>query len=134
MRTSRTLSQFPFIAEQVGEEVIAPLGRRGGPGDFQAAADGITGSARSKFALPAEALFLDGGRFRLRAYQFGIAGAVSFTEGVTAGNKRNSLLVVHGHASESLSDVSRRGNRIRLPIRPFRIHINQTHLHSSQRV
>src|SRR6202011_2632901 len=65
MRTRPTLRQFPFVAEQVREEVVAPLRRRRGPNDFQAAADRVPAFARSKFALPAEALLLDAGRFRL---------------------------------------------------------------------
>ena len=34
MRTSRALRQLPFVAEQVLEEVVAPLRRRHAPGDF----------------------------------------------------------------------------------------------------
>ncbi len=67
MRTGRALGQFPFVAEQVLEEVVAPLRWRRGPDDFQAAADRVTPFARAKFALPAEALLLDAGGFRLWA-------------------------------------------------------------------
>src|SRR5437870_10876104 len=70
MRTGRTLRQLPFVAEQVREEVVAPLRRRRGPNDFQAAADRVTAFARAKFALPSEALLLDAGGFRLWAHQF----------------------------------------------------------------
>src|SRR5437868_3384102 len=134
MRTGRTLRQFPFVAEQVLEEVVTPLGRRRGPSDFQAAADRVPAFARPKLALPAEALLLDAGGFRLGPYIGRIASPVGFTETVTAGNERNGFFVVHRHAGESLSDIPRSGNRIRLSIRPFRIHIDQTHLHSSQRI
>ena len=65
MRTGRALGQFPFVAEQVREEVVAPLRRRRGPGDFQAAADRVTAFAGAKAVRPAEALLLDAGRFRL---------------------------------------------------------------------
>src|SRR4051794_28568736 len=41
MRTSRALGQLPFVAEQVPEEVIAPLRWRRSPGDFEAAADRV---------------------------------------------------------------------------------------------
>src|SRR6476469_8445853 len=65
MRTGRALGQFPFEAEQVLEEVVAPLRRRLGPGEFDAAGDGVTGPARAIFSGPAEALLLDVAAFRL---------------------------------------------------------------------
>src|SRR5579862_2157014 len=67
--TSRALGQFPFEAEQVLEVVVAPLRWRCRPGDFDAAGDRVTRLARAVFALPAEALILDAGGFRLRAHQ-----------------------------------------------------------------
>src|SRR5512143_3324430 len=78
MRTGRTLSQFPFVAEQGLEKVVAPLRRRGGPGDFKSAGDRVTTFARAKAAFPAETLFLNAGRFGLRPYIFRIAGTVGF--------------------------------------------------------
>src|SRR4029077_11249671 len=116
MRTGGTLRQFPFVAEQVREEIIAPLRRRRGPNDFQAAADGVPAFARSKFAFPAEALLLDAGGFRFRAHQFRIASPVGFAKSVTAGYERNGLLVIHRHARESLSDIACRCDGIRLSI------------------
>ena len=65
MRTGRALRQFPFVAEQVLEEVVAPLRGRGGPGDFQAAGDRVGAFARAEAVLPAEALLLEAGRFGL---------------------------------------------------------------------
>ena len=64
--TGRTLRQFPLVAEEVPEEVIAPLRRRGGPGDFQATGDRVSAFAFAKAALPTQALFLYSGRFWLR--------------------------------------------------------------------
>src|SRR5258708_36030886 len=131
MRAGWTLRQFPFIFEQVLEEVIAPLGRRRSPDYFQAAADRITAFARLELALPAESLLLDTGGFRLWAYQFRIASAMGFAEAVAASNERDGLFVIHRHTGESFSDVPCRGNRIRLAVRSFRIHIDQAHLHGS---
>src|SRR5208282_5332457 len=111
MRTCRALGQFPFVAEQVRKEVGAPLRWRSGPDDFQAAADRVITLTRAKAALPAEALLLDARGFRHWTHQCRIASAVGFAEGVTAGNERNGLLVIHRHAGESLSDIPRRGNR-----------------------
>src|SRR5580704_9991837 len=134
MRTGRAFCQFPFVAKQIGEEVVAPFRRRRGPNDFQTAADRVIAFARTKFALPAEALLLDARGLRLWAHQFRIASTVSFAKAVTAGNERNGLLVIHRHAGESLPDIPRRCQRIRLSIRPFRIHVDQTHLHGRERI
>src|SRR6202166_4214384 len=87
MRASRTLRQFPFVAEQVREEVIAPLRRRRGPDDFQAAANGVSTKTFAKFILPAEALILNVGTFWFGAYILsGNGSAVGFAGGVVAGH------------------------------------------------
>src|SRR5208283_4629534 len=69
LRAGRALRQLPFVFKQVLEEVVAPLGRRLRPGDFGAAGDGVGSHAGAVLALPAEALILNGGAFRLRAEQ-----------------------------------------------------------------
>ena len=130
----RALRQLPFVLEQVVEEVVAPLRRRLRPGDFRAAGDGVAAEAGAVLALPAEALILDGGAFRLRAEQRRIAGAVGLAEGVAAGDQRDGLLVVHRHAEEGFADVLGRRDRIRLAVRPFRIDVDQAHLHGAERV
>src|SRR5271169_3332684 len=135
MRTGRALGQFPFVAEEVREEVVAPPGWRLGPDDFQAAADRVIAFAAAIGVLPAEPLLLDGGAFGLRADILArIGSAVGLAEGVSAGNERNGLLVVHGHARERLANIPRRTERIRLAVRPFRIHVDQTHLNGAQRI
>ena len=134
MRAGRALRQFPFVAEQVLEEVVAPLRRRGGPGDFQAAGDRVTAFARAKAALPAEALLLEAGRFRLRPHMGRRAGAVGLAEGVAAGDERHRLLVVHRHAGEGLADIPRRGDRIGVAVRAFRVDVDQPHLHGGERI
>src|SRR6202158_266229 len=101
MRTGRTLRQFPFVAEQVCEEVIAPLRRRRGPNDFQAAADGVSAKTFAEFILPAEALIFDVGTFWFGAYILsGNGSAVGFAEGVTASNECNCFFVIHRHTGE----------------------------------
>src|SRR5208283_2386665 len=134
IRTGRALGQFPFVAEQVPEEVVAPLRWCRGPSHFQAAADRITPYACAKFAPPAEALLLDAGGFRIWAHQRRITSTVGFAEGVTASNQRDRFFVVHCHAAERLPDVPCRSDWIRLSIGPFRIHVNQAHLNSAQRI
>src|SRR5882757_424078 len=133
VRTGRALGQLPFVVEQVVEEVIAPRRRRLAPGDFRAAGDRVLALARAELADPAETLLLDAGGFRLRTDQSGIAGAMGLAEGVTAGNQRDGLLVVHRHARERLADVPRRREGIGIAIRPFRIDVDQAHLHGAER-
>ena len=59
MRAGRALRQLPLVAEEVLEEVAAPLRRRGGPRDLEAARDRVDAHARVEAALPAEALRLE---------------------------------------------------------------------------
>src|SRR5579872_1663704 len=99
MRTGRALSQLPLVAKEILEEVVAPLRGRLCPGDFQAAADGVAALAFAKLALPAQALFFNVCRLWLGAHQFGIAGAVGFSESVSASDERVRLLIVHCHAA-----------------------------------
>ena len=72
--------------------------------------------------------------FRLRADQRRIAGAVGLAEGVAAGDQRDGLLVVHRHAEERLADVLGRRDRVRVAVRPFRIDVDQAHLHRAERL
>jgi hypothetical protein len=102
------------------------------PGDFRPAGDSVGANAGAVLALPAEALILEGAAFRLWTDKRGIAGTVGFAKGVTAGDQRDSLLVVHRHAEERLADIFGRGNRVRITIRAFRVDVDQAHLHGSQ--
>ncbi len=134
VRTGRALCQLPFVAEQVVKEAVAPLRWRTGPDNFQAAADRVTAFACAKTALPAKALLLYAGILWLSTHQCRIPGTVGFAEGVTAGDERNRLFIVHRHAKEGLTDIPRCSDRIRLAVGTFRIDVNQTHLHGSERI
>src|SRR6266481_6648308 len=135
MRTGWALGQFPVVAEEVGEEIVAPLGWRLGPNDFQAAADGVSTKTLTKFILPSEALVLDVGAFWFGADVVGgNRGTVSFAEGVTAGNQRDCFFVVHGHTVEGFANVSGCCYGIGLAIWPFRVHVNQAHLNRAERI
>ena len=46
LRASRTRGQLPLVLEEVLEEVVAPLGRRRGPGDLETARDGVGSRCR----------------------------------------------------------------------------------------
>src|SRR6266403_1093039 len=133
-RSRRTLRQLPFVFEQVLEEVVAPLRRSLRPDDLRAAGDRVRPEAPAMLALPPEALILNGAGFRLRTHEGRIARAVGFAEGVAAGNQRDGLLVVHCHTEEGLADVARRRDRIGLAVWPFRIDVNEAHLHRAERL
>jgi hypothetical protein len=67
MCTGGTLGEVPLVAEQVREELAAPLRGRLSPDDSQAARDGIARVSLAIFAPPAEPLILDAGTLWLRA-------------------------------------------------------------------
>src|SRR5258708_6521847 len=135
MRAGRALRQFPLMAEQRIEEPVVPLYRARGPCAFQAAGDRVGAFAAAEGVCPAQALLLNGGALRFGADIFSrIGSAVGFAERVPAGNERNGLLVIHRHASERLADIACRGDWIGLSIGPLRIHINQSHLNSGERI
>src|SRR4029077_14554442 len=98
VRAGRALRQFPLVAEQVPEEVVAPLRRRGGPGDFHAARDRVAALARAEAVLLAQALVFEVARFGLASHVPRVAGAMGLAEGMASSDQRDGLLVVHGHA------------------------------------
>ncbi len=124
MRTSRALGQFPFVTEQVPEEVVAPLGGRGGPGDFQTAGDRVRTHAGIETVFPAQALFFKSCRFRVGPAIRVWRGTVGLAEGMAPGDERHGLLVVHRHAGKGLADVACRSDRIRVAVRAFRVDVN----------
>ncbi len=128
------LGQFPFEAEQVLEEVVAPLCGRGGPGDFQSAGDGVGALAAAEAVLPAETLAFQAGGFGLVGHVGRGAGAVGLAEAVAAGDQCHRLFVVHGHAGEGVADVAGRSERVGLAVRAFGVDVDQAHLHGGQRV
>ena len=59
---------------------------------------------------------------------------MGLAEGVAAGDQRDGLLVVHRHAEERLADVLGRRDRIGIAVRPFRVDVDQAHLHGAERL
>ena len=59
---------------------------------------------------------------------------MSFAERVSAGDQGNCLLVVHRHASKRLPNIACRCDWVRLAVRSFRVHIDQPHLNSAERI
>src|SRR6202521_3221694 len=120
MRTGRALGQFPVVGEEVGKEVVAPLGWRLGPNNFQAAADGVSTKTFTKFILPSQALVLDVGTFWFRAHVVsGNGSAVGLAEGMAAGNQCDRFFVVHGHVVEGFTNVPGGCDGIRFAVWAF---------------
>ena len=117
VRARRALGQLPLVAEEVPEEVVAPLRGRRGPGDLEAAGDGVAALAGAVAARPAEALRLERRRLGLGADVGRRARAMGLAERVPAGDERHRLLVVHRHATERLADVPRGGQGIGVAVR-----------------
>jgi len=128
------LHQVPVVAEEHVEVAHVPLDRVRGPRAFDAAGDGVIALAAAVAAEPAEALRFDWRTFRLGPDMSCGTGAVGLAEGVASGNERDGLFVVHGHAREGLADIAGRSDRARHAVRPFRIHVDQTHLHCGKGV
>ena len=134
VRTGRALAQLPFVFEEVLKVIIAPLRRRLRPCDFKPAGDSVATLAAAKAALPTKALLFDRRCFGIGPNMLGITRTVRLAKGVTTSNERDSLLIIHRHAREGLTNVTRRGEWIRIAVGAFGIDINQAHLHRGKRV
>src|ERR1039458_5471295 len=133
--SGRALGQFPLIAKKIDEKVVAPFGWRWGPGNFKAAADGSVAIPAAKIVLPAQALFFNTGALRLATDILHRVGcAMSLSEGVTAGDKGNCLLVIHRHASECFADVARGRNGVRIAVWTLGVHVDEAHLNCAKRI
>ena len=128
------LGQHPLIAKQGVEVAVIPLNGIRCPGPFESARGGMHSLAAAESILPAESLLFDGRALGLRADELRIARTMRLTEGVAARDQRHRFFVVHGHALERLANVARRGERIRHAVRPFGIHVDESHLHGGQRI
>ena len=104
------------------------------PGAFDAAGGGVGALAAAVPVDPAEAHRLERCGFGLGPDELGIARAVGLAEGVPAGHQGHRLLVVHGHAREGLAHVTPAGHRVGPAVGAFGVHVDQAHLHGSQRV
>ena len=139
LRAGRALGELPFVAEQVVEEVVAPLGRCLRPNSlpearFPSGRRLCPCQTYSSSQGPALRGWRPSG---FRAHQFRVASAVSLTEGVTAGNQRHGFFVVHGHAAEGFANIClAAASGLGLPLGPSGIHCGRSgpHLHGGQRI
>ena len=130
--TGRALGQFPIILKERFQVPHIPSGWFGLPGAFGTAADCMPGFSAAKLAFPAEPHLLDGGSFGLWPDQRRIARTMALTKSMPACNQCNGFLIIHRHPGEGLTHINGRCHGIRYPVWPFRINIDQTHLHCRQ--
>ena len=134
MRASGAFRQHPIMVQQVLEVVIVPLGRVDGPGAFDPAGNGMHAHAGMEAAHPAKPHLLKRCGFRFRANMARGASAMALAEGMATCRQRDGFFVIHRHAGEGFANIAARGDWIRITVRAFRIDVNQTHLHGSERV
>src|SRR5262249_9118964 len=115
-------------------ETIVPLRWIVRPCALEAAGDGVAALAGTVGALPADALLLDRRALGVGTDLRRVAGAVSLAEGVTAGDQRHGLFVVHRHAPEGLADVATGCDRVRIAVWPLGVDVDQTHLDGAERL
>mmetsp|Transcript_16306 Transcript_16306/g.51029 ORF Transcript_16306/g.51029 Transcript_16306/m.51029 type:complete len:304 (+) Transcript_16306:1044-1955(+) len=132
--TGRTLGQLPLVLEQVVKVAVVPLGRVVRPRTLEAARNGILANAGAVLAQPAKALRLDWRSLWLGSDEVGVARAVRLAKGVPAGNESHRLLIVHGHATERLTNVTGGSKWVRLTVGSLGVDVDESHLHGSQRV
>ena len=133
VRPGRARRLLPLVTEEALEEAVVPLGRGAGPGDLEAAGDGVRTLAGAVGVLPAEPLALERAALGLGTDVVGGRGTVGLAEGVAAGDEGDRLLVVHRHPAERLADVTSRRQRVGLAVGALRVDVDQTHLDGAER-
>ena len=127
--------QYPLVAEQVFKVAVVPLDGVVGPCAFKAATNLVATLAAAEGIFPAQALLFNAGTFGLRADVLAwVGGTMAFAKGMATRGERHGFVVVHGHSGEGFSDVAGRAQRVWRAVWAFRVHIDQAHLHGSQRV
>src|SRR5688500_8335208 len=88
----------------------------------------------AKRIFPSEALLFYTGVRGFCADIFAwIRGTMRLAERMSTRNKGHSFFVIHSHATKGLANVTRCRDGIRFTIRTFRVHVDESHLHSTQR-
>ena len=134
IRASRAFYQLPLITKQKVEIAIVPFCRIGCPRTFDTTGDGVTPFAFAMCAYPAKAHLFNRSTFWLNPDQISITCTMRFTECMTTCGQGDSFFVIHRHSGKCFTNIAGTCQRIGIAIRPFRIHIDQSHLHGRQRM
>ena len=128
-----TLCQFPLETKKIIKIIIIPSCWCSCPCSLKTTGNRILCIPFSKTVFPTKALLFNTSSSWFRSNIFTrISSTMRLPKSMTASNKRNSLFIIHGHATECFTNVTCRSNWIRFAIRPLRININQPHLNSSK--
>ena len=128
----RALEQLPLELEQVLEEVVVPLVRRGRPNSLETAGDGVIAHSGAVRVPPSKALFLQARALGLRSHVGVWRSTVGLPNRVTTSDEGHRLLVVHGHPRERLANVTPGRHWVGVCVGPFRIHVDETHLNGAE--
>ena len=121
----RALGLLPLEPEEVLEVGIVPLGRIGSPAALDAVRHRVLARAGAVRVVPAEPHRLHRRHLGRRSDLLGGRHAVALAEGMTAGDERHGLLVVHGHAGERRPDVVGRALRVAVRVGSLGVHVDQ---------
>ena len=124
LRPGGARCQFIVVLVQVVEEPVVPLRRLVGPCAFQPAGERMDAIAAADGVFPAEALLLEGSALGFGTDVLRAGCTMGLAERVAADDKRNCLFVIHRHAAERLSNVPRCSERVRVAVRPLRVHVD----------
>ena len=112
---------------------MCPRRRIHRPCAFQSTGDRVRTFARAVAVFPAETLLFNACAFRFNTHiALWPSGTVCLTKGMTAGNQRHSLFVVHRHAAERFANILRRCERVRIAVWALWVYVDQAHLHGAQ--
>ena len=134
MRTSRAFGELPVIFKKQLKIAIIPFGRIGRPRPFNSAGRGVAAFSSAIAVCPSEAHLMNRGAFRLCSDKLRVTGAVRFTKSMAAGDQRDSLFIIHRHASECFTDILCAQHRVWICVWTLWVDINQPHLHCSKRI
>ena len=120
--------------QQLVKVAVVPLRGMGGPGAFQAAADGVAAYATAHVVDPAQALIAQIGGLGHGAQVLHFAIAMGLANGMAASGQGHGLFVIHGHAGKGEPHILRGTQRVGLAAHAFGVDVNQPHLNRGQRV
>ena len=115
------------------KKLLPHLGRRSGPGHFEAAGDGVRAFARAKVVLPAKALLLESAASGSDP-TFSTGPRRGFCQRCDRPRSAPRFLRRSSPCDRTCRGYPWRGDRIGLAIRPFGVHVDQAHLHGGERI
>ena len=133
LRTRRAVHQIIVVFEQHLEIAHVPRRRVRLPRALNAAGRGMPTVPCAKGVTPPQTHLVNRRPFGFRPDQRHIARAMRLAKGMATRHQGHGFLIVHRHARKGFTNITPRPHRVCHPVRAFRVHINQPHLHCGQR-